>query len=189
MIRILVYVLIGVCSTAMATEERAFTSIKKDGEYEVRRYHPTVIIKVTQPGKRRDTANSGFRTLFQYIDGNNEKQTKIPMTTPVSQFNNKTEWSLAFFLPQSMTHSSAPKPTNELVEIHEIPEQTLLTIRFSGNSNEHNMKKHTEKLILYAKEHNYKTLSTPTYAFYDPPFMPWFLRRNEIWIEIEMKKE
>jgi hypothetical protein len=29
-----------------------------------------------------------------------------------------------------------------------------------------------------------KLTGEPVYARYDPPFMPWFLRRNEILVEI-----
>jgi len=40
------------------------------------------------------------------------------------------------------------------------------------------------QLTAFAQQRGLQLTGEPVYARYDPPFMPWFLRRNEILVEI-----
>ena len=40
-------------------------------------------------------------------------------------------------------------------------------------------------LYNYLADENLVQKGDPEYAFYNPPWTPGFMRRNEIWIEIE----
>jgi hypothetical protein len=37
----------------------------------------------------------------------------------------------------------------------------------------------------FIRDRGLTVVGEPVFARYDPPFMPWFLRRNEIQIEVE----
>jgi hypothetical protein len=49
---------------------------------------------------------------------------------------------------------------------------------------EDSLKRYTEALNAFISAKNLMPLSAPTYAFYNPPWTPPFLRRNEVMVEI-----
>ena len=51
--------------------------------YEIREYEGYVVAEVVMPGPWRDALYGGFRVLFDYIEGNNERRAKVAMTAPV----------------------------------------------------------------------------------------------------------
>ena len=63
----------------MANEEAKYDVIKSTTSYEIRKYSDRLAVEVIS-----ENGNSGFRKLFNYISGNNEKKQEIKMTTPVT---------------------------------------------------------------------------------------------------------
>ena len=55
----------------MAVEEIKYDVVKTDGNIEIRDYKPVVIAEVTVEGTRREAPSTAFRTLFNYISGEN----------------------------------------------------------------------------------------------------------------------
>lgn len=50
-----------------------FVHVLQGEDYEVRTYHPSKWVSTTLSGMQWDTAmNTGFRRLFNYIQGNND---------------------------------------------------------------------------------------------------------------------
>jgi hypothetical protein len=43
-------------------------------------------------------------------------------------------------------------------------------------------------LLTWIEERGFKQTGDPVWARYNPPFMPWFLRRNEILIPVDRQK-
>merc|ERR1711963_39183 len=87
-----------------------YTVVDTNNDYELRRYNVTKWAAITKEGADRDSVNSGmFRTLFNYIDGHNAANTKIPMTAPVLMRvvhgqgpNCGTNFTMHFMLPHAM---------------------------------------------------------------------------------------
>ncbi len=184
------------CS-ALAVEEVKHTVIQKDDNIEIRHYDETVKAEVTVEGTRREAPNKAFRTLFNYISGDNVAQQdismtspvsqelesqKIAMTTPVSQEQADEEgtWTIAFYMPNDMDYDTTPTPKNDAINIKRIPEQKKIVIRFSGRSTDENIAKHEAELKQYIADNQIQVTGAPMYAFYNPPWTPWFMRRNEI---------
>ena len=95
----------------MATEEPRFDLIKKEDDFELRRYQAMIIAEVQVTGTLSEASNQGFRQVADFIFGNNEdpvkkKSEKIDMTAPVTieennaKENNGQTWKLAFVMPQ-----------------------------------------------------------------------------------------
>ena len=170
----------------MSVEERPHQVIKKEGNIEIRLYKDIMSAEVTTTGSRDDAASNAFRLLFKYIKGENENNQKINMTSPVAQTKNKSqEWVVSFFMPSNMTPNSTPKATNPQIKIKTNKQVKVAAIRFSGSGKQKNLDQHTKELIEYLEKNKIVFKNTPTYAFYNPPFIPWFLRRNEVLFEIE----
>jgi hypothetical protein len=150
-------------------------------------------------GAFADVGNIGFRRLFGYISGENRGSTpiamtapvtqqaapeKIAMTAPVTQQADGESYRIGFVLPVQYTAATAPVPTNPDVRIVEVPGRKVVAIRYSGRWSDANYQQALAELLAFARARNLALAGEPVYARYDPPFMPWFLRRNEILIEI-----
>jgi len=157
------------------------------GEIEFRQYPALVLATV-------DTAddNAGFTLLFAYISGSNKPQEKIPMTAPVitSQKIPMTApvvsdaASMSFVLPAGTTREETPDPLDSRVRIVTVPEREIAVIRFSGYAPPDDVEAATSRLQEGLKNAGIETAGQPFLMRYDSPWIPGFLRRNEVGIAI-----
>lgn len=180
---------------AMASyESPKYEVLKKDGAFEIRQYAPYLVAQVKVSGERGDAANEAFRILAGYIFGKNEKSGKLDMTSPVTQTQNEKiamtapvaqtskdgEWTVQFMMPSSYRLDTLPKPFDARIALLTEPAKKTVAIRFSGTWGQRNLEKHKKKLLEYVQKENIAVKGEAIYAFYNAPFMPPFLRRNEI---------
>jgi len=181
--------------SAMADiEEPGFTLVSKEGDFELRDYAPIVAAEVTAQGDRDGAASSGFRTLAGYIFGGNAGSAKIAMTAPVTQSKGDMiamtapvtqsggggAWVIRFMMPKSYTIKTLPTPNDPRIRFVEIPARRVAVLSFSGLWNDGNLNAHREELFALLKSKGLKSHGEPNFAFYDPPWKPFFWRRNEI---------
>lgn len=186
----------------MAADEIAHNVIKQDGNIQIREYAPTVVAEVTIQSTRSEAPSRAFRTLFDYISGNNITAQNIPMTTPVSQEPSSSQeipmttpvsqeqaddgsWTIAFYMPNDMKLEDAPQPKNEKIIMRAVPAKRMAAIRFSGRGTDSNIAQHEKELRDYLNANDIAYEDKPLYAFYDAPFVPWFLRRNEVLLTLK----
>jgi F0F1-type ATP synthase membrane subunit c/vacuolar-type H+-ATPase subunit K len=134
------------------------------------------------------------------------KGAKIAMTAPViqqaapqgggdgdpqnSQLPNNQEgnsgnsWHVRFVMPADYTLDTLPKPNNDAVKLLPVAGRRVAVIRFAGSASDDNMTQHTTALNGFIAARQLQTLSTPTYAFYNPPWTIPPLRRNEVMVEV-----
>lgn len=75
-----------VAPSCKSLECPAYESIHTDKDYEIRRYNHTVWMSTVPPINSIsfvDATRTGFLSLFDYIQGKNMEQAKVPMTSPV----------------------------------------------------------------------------------------------------------
>jgi hypothetical protein len=160
-----------------------YTLIKKDKNIEIRQYDVFLLASTkTMSNKQFD---SGFMNVFNYISGENHKDEKISMTTPVVSYEEEEQLITGFYVPAKYDKSTVPKPTNEHVFIQENEAAIYAVIRFSGGWHEKNFKKAELKLRDYIDLNHYQIISGRIIFRYQPPFIPGFLRRNEIAFKIK----
>ncbi|MBH37471.1 SOUL heme-binding protein, partial [bacterium] len=163
-----------------------YTVIKQEGKIEIREYQRVVSAEVTMMGDRGEAASDAFRILVRFIQGQNTTQTSIAMTAPVSQIRDDDQgWHVSFFMPNHMNLDEVPNPVDSRIRIKELTDTHYAAIRFSGFSSRHNLAKHEVKLRDYLIKHEYDFVDKPTYAFYNPPYIPPFFRRNEVLFELK----
>lgn len=179
-------------------EQARYTVTKTQGAIEVRDYASMIVAETDVPGERKQAINHGFRIIADYIFGNNVAAQKVPMTAPVTsrrsekvamtapvtQQGGGKSWTIRFVMPASSTMETLPKPNNSAVKLVALPAKRFVVIRFSGLASEHSLQEQTEALNAYLQAHHLNAVSTPTYAFYNPPWTLPFLRRNEVMVEI-----
>jgi effector-binding domain-containing protein len=168
-------------------EQAKYEVLKKVGNIEIRRYPSLVIARVDGYG------DSGFNLLFRFITGNNQQKSDIAMTAPVvseqiamtAPVLSETG-SIAFIMPEGFTLETTPEPLDERVKIVEIPERTVAALRFSGRWSDSVFKKKTEDLLVEIKNAGLKTTGQVFSMRYNGPYTPWFLRRNEVAVQVEL---
>jgi effector-binding domain-containing protein len=71
------------------------------------------------------------------------------------------------------------------VRILRLPERMVAVIGARGSYKEKNVRKNLEKLEAYLEKQNkYEVIGPPYSVFWNPPFIPWFLRHLEIHIPV-----
>lgn len=169
---------IAACATSRAGYETApYEVIRSDETFEIREY-PELRIATTT---RSDDDNS-FMRLFRYIDGGNVKQEKIAMTTPVFMVDGK----MAFVVPEKHK-ADTPAPSSDKVRVDTLKAQRVAVLRFSGWRNAESEKAAVEKLKGWMQQQKLTATGEPFSAYYDPPWTPGFLRRNEVLIPTDGK--
>jgi effector-binding domain-containing protein len=110
------------------------------------------------------------------------KQQKIDMTAPVTQTAAEDGFVIQFKMPAAFTLDTLPEPLDPRVRLAQVPGARYAVIRYSGFWTEDNYEKHLSKLKTLMASNQLEPLGPPVYARYDAPYVPWFMRRNEIWI-------
>jgi len=154
----------------------------------------------TVPGPAADAGRAAFPILAGYIFGKNKGERKLAMTAPVTQAAEPVKLKMTapvtqaidaggfrvqFVLPQGVTAANAPEPLDARVMLRNIAAARVAVIRYSGFWSEANYLAHLTELRTHLHSAGLTEIGEPVYARYDPPFTPWFLRRNEIWLKLE----
>ena len=106
------------------------------------------------------------------------------MTAPVGQRPTNGGWVVSFMMPSSYSMDTIPQPADPAVRLREVPAHRAAVIRYSGFWSEERYREHLHKLRAWIGQQGLEDAGDPVWARYDPPFKPWFMRRNEILIPI-----
>ena len=171
-------------------EQPSYKVILEQDKFSIRDYSEVIVVETEVVASRRDATSEAFRKLFRYISGNNEANLEISMTSPVAQTLTNQDgeigknWSVRFFLPRSLSEENIPKPSETGVAVVKLKAQKYGSVSFKGTQNDKKVSENLAKLEAFIAENDHEVSGPPVYAFYDPPFIPWFLRDNEILIPV-----
>ncbi len=183
-----------------AVEEPAFEVERKlADDIEIRRYGTYVVAEVVVPGPSDKAGSQAFPILSGYIFGKNRGErklemtapvtqaaapVKLEMTAPVTQAATSTGFIVQFVLPKTVTLATAPVPLDDRVQLREVPPARVAVILYSGFWTDANYERHRAQLEAALTAAGLAASGPPVYSRYNPPFTPWFLRRNEIWMPL-----
>lgn len=171
-----VALIVTACASSRSSYETApYKVVRTEGDFEIREY-PELRIATTERGKDND----GFMRLFRYISGGNVAQEKIAMTTPVFMVGDK----MAFVVPAKHT-ASPPAPTSAAVKVDTLKAQRVAVLRYSGTRSASGESKALAKLQAWMQQHKLQPHGQPFSAYYDPPWTPGFMRRNELLVPVK----
>lgn len=189
---------------AMAVEEAKYTVLLEDDKFELREYAPHIVAETRVTADFEDAGDLAFSRLFNYITGSNTSSQdiamtapvgqeaageKIDMTAPVGQHNDDGRWAVSFMMPASYTMETLPQPNDSTVKLRQVPVHYVATIRYSGFWSEKGYRKNLAKLESWIEGRGLKVTGEPVWARYNAPFVPWFMRRNEVLMPIEQPQE
>ena len=186
---------------AMAIEEIPYTVVEQNGDFTLREYPKYIVAETIVKGQFEDVGSEGFRRLAGYINGKNRskesiamtapvnqevKGEKIAMTAPVNQQKSGNSWRITFVMPGKYTLDSLPEPTDSRVTIKEKPARLMAAIRYSGTWSRKKYEVNRTRLQEWIEQRGFEQIGEPVWARYNPPFMPWFMRRNEVLIPVRI---
>jgi hypothetical protein len=188
-----------------ALEEPDYELIKEYDEIEIRKYSYYLVAETKVDTSFEDAGNIAHGILFEYISGNNVRNEKMEMTVPVNQSNqeesgekidmavpvtqeiklkNDGQYNVSFVIPSKYTSEDVPLPRDSSVSIREIPGKMMAVRKYSGTWSKENYRENEKILLDAIEKYKLKQIGDPVYARYNPPWWPWFLRRNEVMVEI-----
>lgn len=150
--------------------------VEKDGSFEIRDY-PALTIVSTPMQKRGE--DGSFMKLFRFISGRNEHSQKISMTTPVLM-TGTVSGTMSFIVPKDVAEQGVPAPSSPDVTVSTKPAARYAVYRFSGPSKQEPSEAASKKLLAWVASKNLPVSGMPIYAYYNPPWTPGFMRRNEV---------
>lgn len=188
----------------MATEEPKHRVLEARDGFEVRLYEPTVVAETIVGGDFGPGGNEGFRRIAGYIFGGNDggrkvamtapvaqsrrvgarDGTKIAMTAPVAQAKSGEGWTVAFVMPSEQTMRTLPKPDDPRLTLREVPARRVAAVTFSGTWGVDRFDTVARELLAKLDGAGLVAAGPPVYARYDPPWTPWFLRKNEVLVPL-----
>ena len=195
--RLLASILAAVAAgAAMAIETPPYEVLLQTADYEVRGYAPMLVAEVDMaPG----ADDGGFRVLADYIFGNNTRREAMAMTAPVVDAKRSDKMAMTapvmnaqqgervvmrFVMERRFTRETLPQPNDPRVRIVEVPARALAVRRYRGGWSQERFAEERDALLAALARDGLVTRGAVEFARYDPPFMPWFMRTNEVWVEV-----
>lgn len=169
----------------MALEEPKYSVIQKLEKIEIRNYEPFLVAETLVVGDRQTSGREGFKILAGYIFGQNKRGETISMTAPVIQEEKPSLWAIQFMMPTKYNKDTLPTPKSTKVQFKTVPSKKMAAITYSGRWTDSNYQEHLDILKQELEKAHLKSKGEPLWARYNSPMTPWFLRKNEILIEVE----
>ncbi len=179
------------------TEQQPYRVVDTYPGFELREYPAHLVAEVTVQAEFEEAGSRAFNPLLQYISGANRANSKMAMTAPVVQgerlamtapvvqgSEDSSGYTVAFVLPASVSAESVPTPTDSRVQVRSVPTSITAVTRYSGRWSEQAFNERCAALLKAVTQAGFTTTSQPRFARYDPPFKPWFLRRNEVLVDV-----
>ena len=176
----------GCQATRAGYESAPYKVARSDGKFELRDYPDLTVVET--PMADPNGSDGSFMRLFRFITGANEEKQKIAMTTPVFMSGTSTNQTMAFVLPAKLKTADAPKPADGALTVRELPAGRFAVLRFSGGRNAKKEAESLARLKSWLERERLPALSGPVYGYFDPPWTPAFLRRNEVMLRTEGEK-
>ena len=168
------------CAAMRAGYDSApYRVVRRDGSFELRDYPTLVLVETPIRG-----ADDSFLRLFRFIGGKNSAQQKFSMTTPVFMAGEATNATMAFVMPKGMSARQTPAPNEPNLSVREVGGGRFAVLRFRGGRNGKNETRAQADLRTWLNGEKLKSEGGPIFGYFDPPWTPSFLRRNEVMLRI-----
>ncbi len=189
----------------MAIEEPDYEVLSRSDDYEIRRYSAFNVAEVELPARSGNVDNQAFRILAGYIFGNNRSRARIgasgslesstdnesikmAMTAPVMSADSDAGDNsavIAFVMERRFSLDELPEPIDSRIRLRRQPPRVMAVREYSGRWTPENFQENKDSLLQALERDGVSTRGPAILARYNSPFTPWFLRRNEVMIQVE----
>jgi hypothetical protein len=165
------------------TEQHQYEVIKTFDTFEIRKYEPAIFSSVKLNAKSyKETSYKGFRILANYIFGENDRNEKIAMTSPVTmQIGDSSK--MMFMVPKGYEVEDLPDPKNKNIVFEKQEEKIMAAIQFGGWANDEKIEYYKNLLAKELDKQNIAYSNTFCFLGYNPPY-DVVDRLNEVVVEL-----
>ena len=192
-------------TAVMAIEEPDYEVLSRSDDYEIRRYSAFNVAEVELPASSGNVDNQAFRILAGYIFGKNRSRARIKasgslesstdnesikmaMTAPVMSADSDASDNsavIAFVMERRFSLDELPEPIDSRIRLRQQPPRVMAVREYSGRWTPENFQENKDSLLQALERDGVNTRGPAILARYNSPFTPWFLRRNEVMIQVE----
>ncbi|MHA6509789.1 SOUL family heme-binding protein [Tessaracoccus sp. Y1736] len=179
------------------TEQQPYDVVTRFPHFEVRRYPAHLVAEVEVDASFTRAGNEAFGVLVGFISGRNSTRGKVAMTAPVLQEQAPTTIEMtspvvqqpgaelgrhvvAFVMPAEYTLETLPTPSDPRIQVRQVPAQVAAAKGFAGRWTEQIYQRKLAGLRTAVEQAGLEVDGAPRFARFDPPWTPWFRRRNEV---------
>jgi len=184
------------------TEQQRYDVVGSYPGFELRCYPEHLVAEITVDGSFESAGNRAFMPLAGYIGGRNRFRAKVAMTSPVIQepaasariamtapviqqaSERSGQYVVSFVMPSRYTERTLPEPTDPRIAVRTVPEQYAAAVRYSGRWARGAYQARERRLLAGVRRAGFEPVGPVRFARYNPPWTPWFLRRNEVVMQV-----
>ena len=180
-----VVIVLGWRTSRGAYETTPYELVRSVGKFELRDYPVLTVVETSMSGIGSHADDRSFSRLFGFITGRNEATQKIAMTTPVFMTEGDSNRTMAFVIPTKLNSGKVPRPVDGSVRVRELAAGRFAVLRFSGRRNLKQEAEALARLRTWMAAEGLSVSSPAVYGYFDPPWTPGPLRRNEVMLRTE----
>ncbi|WP_462322667.1 SOUL family heme-binding protein [Halochromatium sp.] len=191
--------LVMIAIALISLPEPDFEVVETGDGFELRRYEPFNVAQVqVRAGDFAAASERAFELLVGYIQRGNSGGRNLPMMAPVRQQaladpagsavpagkGGERDWLVQFVMPKEYPLSYLPAPLDQRVSLQRLSPQLVAAKRYGGGWGEARYREEEADLIDAVYASGRSLIGEPIFARYNAAFVPGFLRRNEVLVEV-----
>ena len=151
--------------------------------FEIRDYEPTLFTSVKLSTKNyKESSSKGFSILAGYIFGDNDRNEKIAMTSPVAM-TLEDPITMLFMVPKKFEKEKLPQPNQPQIVFKKEPAKTVAAISFNGWADDDKIEHYKKKLKFALEKEEIPYTNRIYFLGYNAPYEV-FNRKNEVIVEL-----
>lgn len=164
-------------------ETYAYTTEKTYDTFEIRKYDATLFTSVqVGSGNYKEASSKGFSVLAGYIFGDNARNEKIAMTSPVAM-SLEDSTTMYFMVPKKFQKETLPTPNQSGISFTTEPAKRVAAIAFKGWANDEKIARYRAQLTTALDKAGIPYTNRYYFLGYNAPYEV-FGRKNEIIVEL-----
>ena len=187
LIGVLLLIFIGIQLFALKSQKNIQTYpykvTKVYDHFEIRNYESTLFTSVKLSTKNyKESSSKGFSILAGYIFGDNDRNEKIAMTSPVAM-TLEDSMTMLFMVPKKFEKETLPQPNQAEIVFKNEPAKTVAAITFNGWADDEKIERYKQDLKLALDTQKIPYTNRFYFLGYNAPYEV-FNRKNEVIVEL-----
>ena len=184
---VLLLIFIGVQFFALKSQKNIETYpykvTKTFDSFEIRDYESTLFTYVKLSTKNyKESSRKGFSILAGYIFGDNDRNEKIAMTSPVAMTLDDPI-TMLFMVPKKFKKEKLPLPNQPQIVFKKEPAKTVAAISFNGWADDDKIEQYKKNLKFALEKEGIPYTNRFYFLGYNAPYEV-FNRKNEVIVEL-----